>query len=51
MNDSGHQESLPGRGESKRPVKALSEPYPLVTIRARKMSELKVPISAPIDRD
>ena len=38
---------LPGRGESKRPINsALSEPYPLVTIRARKMNELKVPISA-----
>ena len=36
-----------GRGESKRPaIQALSEPYPLVTIRARKMNELKVPISA-----
>ena len=36
-----------GRGESKRhAIRALSEPYPLVTIRARKMSELKVPISA-----
>ena len=38
---------IPGRGESKRhAIRALSEPYPLVTIRARKMSELKVPINA-----
>ena len=37
----------PGRGESKHhAIRALSEPYPLVTIRARKMSELKGPISA-----
>ena len=36
-----------GRGESKRhSIRVLSEPYPLVTIRARKMSELKVPNSA-----
>ena len=36
-----------GRGESKRhAIRALSEPYPLVTIRARKMSELKVSINA-----
>ena len=41
------REQLSGRGESKRhAIRALSEPYPLVTIRARKMSELKVPISA-----
>ena len=39
--------ALPGRGESKRhAIRALSEPYPLATIRASKMSELKVPISA-----
>ena len=33
----------PGRGKSKSPaISALSEPYPLVTIRARKMRESKL---------
>ena len=41
------EKKIPGRGESKgHCIRALSEHYPLVTIRARKMSELKVPISA-----
>ena len=46
VNVEGHCQTS-GRGESKRhAIRALSEPYPLVTITARKMSELKVPISA-----
>ena len=42
----GRRARKPGRGESKgHAVRALSEPDPLVTIRARKISELKVSIS------